>query len=40
MGHIGLQYGFYYHLEQIEDVETVDWDVWAQIFGTDFDFCW
>ena len=27
MGDFGLQYDFNYHLEQIEDVETVDWDV-------------
>ena len=29
---------FNYHLEQIEDVETVDWDVIEQIFGNDDDF--
>ena len=38
MGDSGLQYDFNYHLEQIEDVETVDWDVLEQIFGTDVDF--
>ena len=38
MGDFGLQYDFNYHLEQIEDVETVDWDVIEQIFGTDVDF--
>ena len=31
MGDFGLQYDFNYHLEQIEDVETVDWDVLAHI---------
>ena len=38
MGDSGLQYDFNYNLEQIEDVETVDWDVLEQIFGTDVDF--
>ena len=38
MGDFGLQYDCYYHLEQIEDVETVDWDVLEQIFGTDVGF--
>ena len=38
MGDFGLQFDFNYHLEQIEDVETVDWDVLEQIFGTDVDF--
>ena len=38
MGDFGLQYDCYYHLEQIEDVETVDWDVLEQIFDTDGDF--
>ena len=26
------------YIWQIEDVQTVDWDVLAQIFGTDVDF--
>ena len=34
MGDFGLQYDFNYHLEQIEDVETIDLDVLAQIFST------
>ena len=40
MGDLDLQYDFNYHLEQIEDVETVDLDVLAQIYCTDVDFCW
>ena len=39
MGDFGLQYDFKnYHLEQIEDVETINWDVLAQLFDTDVDF--
>ena len=40
MGDLGLQYDFNYHLEQIEDFETVELDVLEQIFGSDFDFFW
>ena len=38
MGNLGLQYDYNYHLERIEDVKTVDLDVFAQIVCTDVDF--
>ena len=37
MRDLGLQYDFNYLLEQFEDVESVELDVLAQIFGTDVD---
>ena len=38
MGDLGLQHDYNYHLERIEDVKTVDFDVLAQIVCTNGDF--